>query len=130
MHHKNTPSILQRRIPEKVFFGIFFRIKLMECKYCFGWKTEDRQTAVTSVPFAARKQLDLWIRGKIRIFVCYCFPNRPQLYIWVLWITLKDLIKTFKFFHIVNLITLSINKTLLLFYTYSRQTFFLKISKI
>lgn len=79
MHHKNIPSKLQRR----KFFVIFFRIKLMECKYCFGWKTEDRQTAVTSVPFAARKQLNLWIRGKLRILrLLFCFQNRPQLYIW------------------------------------------------
>lgn len=74
MHHKNIPSKLQRR----KFFVIFFRIKLMECKYCFGWKTEDRQTAVTSVPFAARKQLDLWIRGKLYGFYVCCFAFKTD----------------------------------------------------
>lgn len=107
MHHKNIPSKLQRR----KFFVIFFRIKLMECKYCFGWKTEDRQTAVTSVPFAARKQLDLWIRGKLRILRLLLLSKQTT----IIYLGSLNNIKRFQSFHIVNLITLSINKPLLLF---------------
>lgn len=95
--HQNYSVEFRRKFP---FCHIFFRIKLMECKYCFGWKMEDRQTAVTSVPFAvARKQLDLWIRGKLYGFqVRYCFQNTPQSYIWFLWITSNDVIKTLGIF--------------------------------